>query len=157
MQGDPVRRHHAARQDTLAVALCVALIGPADVALAEGDGEGFANTERMNEAVSRVRRNDFDDAGGARCAQDIGQPLQTCAAWVARSGAGTAAVRVSFPNGFSRILKFSGGVFVSANATMSGVGTDIDWRREGDRLILRVEDQRYELEGAFVFGRMDDP
>lgn len=139
------------------MALCAALLCPADVALAEGDSEGLPNTERLIEVVARLRRNDFDDAGGARCAQDIGQPLQTCDAWVARSGAGTAAVRVSFPNGFSRVLKFSDGVFVSANATMSGVGTDIDWRREGDRLILRVDDQRYELEGAFVFGRMDDP
>lgn len=138
------------------MAICAALLGQAGGVLADSDGAGTLASERLNEAVARARRNEFDDAAAVLCAQDIGQPLEACDARVARGDAGTAAVRVDFPNGFSRILKFSDGGFVSANATMSGVGTDIDWQRDGDRLILRVDDQRYELDGAFVFGPMYD-
>ncbi|NNF92456.1 MAG: hypothetical protein HKM96_13790, partial [Boseongicola sp.] len=62
------------------------------------------------------------------------------------------AVVVTFPNGFARTLTFDGGDFVRGNATMSGVGTDTDWRLSDGTYFVRVDDQRYELPAALVFG-----
>ena len=45
------------------------------------------------------------------------------------------------------------GEFVSANATMSGSGSNTDRRIEGGLHVIRVDDQRYELPAAFVFGK----
>lgn len=59
---------------------------------------------------------------------------------------------VTFPNGFSRTLFFVGGEFASANATMSGSGSDTDQRIEDGLHLVRVDDQRYELPATFVFG-----
>ena len=96
-----------------------------------------------------------DIANGAHvpCAQERGQTMGECTASVTRGGDGEASVVVRFPNGFARTLRFEGGEFVSANATMSGSGSDIDWRRRGEWHLLRVDDQRYELRDDFLFGR----
>jgi hypothetical protein len=36
---------------------------------------------------------------------------------------------------------------------MSGVGTDTDWSMAAGVFIIRVDDQRFELPEALVFGR----
>lgn len=86
------------------------------------------------------------------CAQTPGQVMGACAATVAHGEDARTTVTVTFPNGFARVLFFEAGTFLRANPTMSGTGTDIDWRIEGDRLLLRVEGQRYELPAALVAG-----
>ncbi|MEM7635371.1 MAG: hypothetical protein AAF299_12470, partial [Pseudomonadota bacterium] len=58
---------------------------------------------------------------------------------------------VTFPNGFARNLYFVHGEFVRASATMSGVGTDMDWRLQNGRYFIRVDDQRYELPTTLIF------
>lgn len=65
-----------------------------------------------------------------------------------------ATVVVTFPNGFSRTLYFAHGAFISANPTISGAGTDTDWRIESPHHVIRVDDQRFELPGSLVFGEM---
>ena len=102
-------------------------------------------------ATDRARAGDFDTTGEVRCAQEIGQPLETCDAAVARAD-GSAAVVVTFPNGFARTLTFSNGTFLRGNATMSGVGTDTDWHHTDAVHRIRVDDQRFELPDALVFG-----
>lgn len=103
-------------------------------------------------AAQRAKQGDFDAADSVRCAQIRGQEMGTCSAEVARGGEGEATVLVTFANGFSRMLHFEEGAFTRANATMSGVGTDTDWRNEDDLLVIRVDDQRYELPVSLVFG-----
>ena len=98
----------------------------------------------------RVRKHDFDERGEIRCAQERGQALSTCTVGVARGGGGDATVVVTFPNGFARTLYFVHGEFTSANATMSGVGTDTDWQIDGGLHMIRVDDQRYELPQALI-------
>ncbi len=131
-----------------------------------GGARGFAPAERLlpaqgpdgttpmgpDDSKRRARKRDFDAKGEIPCAQERGQALGICGAAVARSGGGDATVVATFPNGFARRLYFVHGEFVSASATMSGVGTDTDWRLENGVHVIRVDDQRYELPDALVFG-----
>ncbi|WP_306146047.1 hypothetical protein [Roseibium sp. MMSF_3412] len=103
---------------------------------------------------SRVRagKRDFDAEAVISCAQEQGQALGKCNAAAARGVGGDATVVVTFQNGFARKLYFVHGEFVKASATMSGVGTDMDWRLENKIHHVRVDDQRFELPDRFVFG-----
>jgi hypothetical protein len=121
----------------LAVTITALLAGPAP-----------ADTSQAN---ARARAGDFDARGEVRCAQEAGQPLASCTAAVARSD-GSAAVVVRFANGFARVLTFSDRRFLRGSATMSGVGTDTDWTLSGGVYAIRVDDQRFELPEALVFG-----
>ena len=105
----------------------------------------------VSTAAERAKSGEFDATGEVRCAQEVGQSLGTCGAMVARAG-GSASVVVTFPNGFSRTLTFSDREFLRGNATMSGVGTDTDWRLSDGMYHVRVDDQRFELPETLVFG-----
>lgn len=99
---------------------------------------------------ARARKRDFDETANVPCAQERGQSLGQCTASVARSGGGDATVEVAFSNGFKRQLYFVHGEFLRASATMSGVGTDIDWRLEADLHLIRVDDQRFEIPNGLL-------
>ena len=100
----------------------------------------------------RAREGDFDATGDMPCAQIRGQPMGECAFAVARGGGGDATVAVTFSNGFTRLLFFRHGEFISGDATMSGTGRDTDWRVEDGRHFIRVDDQRYEISDTSIFG-----
>ena len=100
----------------------------------------------------RARKRDFDAKAEIACAQEQGQDLGKCKAAAARGGGGDAAVVVTFSNGFARSLYFVHGEFLKASATMSGVGTDMDWRLENDTYFVRVDDQRYEMPRDLIIG-----
>jgi len=106
----------------------------------------------LDDSKRRARNRDFDATGEIPCAQEQGQALGKCRVAVARSDGGDATAVVTFPNGFARGHYFVHGEFVAASATMSGVGTDTDWRLESGLHYIRVDDQRYELPDALVFG-----
>jgi len=103
------------------------------------------------EATERARAGSFDVRGEVACAQEVGQTMGTCTAAVARVGNSAAAVVVTFPNGFARTLIFEDRIFVRGNPTMSGVGTDTDWRVSDGTHLVRVDDQRFELPEGLVF------
>lgn len=105
----------------------------------------------VNDTEHRARKRDFDKKGKISCAQERGQAMSECGVAIARSEGGDATVVVTFPNGFARHLYFVHGEFVRASATMSGVGTDTDWRLENEQHYLHVDDQRYELSDALIF------
>lgn len=105
-----------------------------------------------DDSSRRARLGKFDATAQVACAQVRDQQMEECSAGAARSDGGDATVVVRFSNGFSRTLYFTHGAFISANATMSGVGTDTDWRVEEGLHILRVDDQRFELPDTLVFG-----
>ncbi|MEM9145539.1 MAG: hypothetical protein AAGC57_05015 [Pseudomonadota bacterium] len=131
-----------------------------------GGASGFVPADRLVPAMGpdgltprgpddskrRARKRKFDATGQVRCAQEQGQALGLCRASVARSGGGDATVVVRFSNGFARSLYFVHGTFLSASATMSGVGTDTNWSIEAGTHRIRADDQRYEVPEAFVLG-----
>lgn len=106
----------------------------------------------VDDSRRRARRRDFDAEATIPCAQERGQAPGRCRAAVARGDGGDATIAVTFPTGFTRLLYFVHGDFVAASATMSGTGTDTDWRLETGRHRIRVDDQRYELPDSLVFG-----
>ena len=111
---------------------------------------GFALAD-VAAATARAKSQDFDITATVPCAQERGQALDTCDAAVARVD-GSAAVVVTFYNGFARTLTFSNGAFLRGNATMSGVGTDTDWQLKDGVYHIRVDDQRFDIPEALVSG-----
>ncbi|MCG8694056.1 MAG: hypothetical protein MI806_22855, partial [Minwuiales bacterium] len=105
-----------------------------------------------DDSAFRAGRGEFGATGTLSCTQLRGQPMGRCTFGVARGTGGDATVVVTFSNGFKRTLFFAHGAFISADATMSGTGFDTDWRTDGDRHVIRVDDQRYVLPNAAVFG-----
>ena len=103
-------------------------------------------------SLLRARNGDFDASGHIPCAQVRGEPMGECRVDVARGGGGDATVVVTFSNGFKRMLSFIHGEFIRADTTMSGSGFDTDWHLDGRLHIIRVDDQRYELPDAVIFG-----
>jgi len=101
-------------------------------------------------ALKLARAGDFDTIFEVRCAQDAGQLPVVCRAAVARAD-DAAAVVVTFPNGFARTLTLADGKFLRGNPTMSGVGTDTEWRLTDGTYYIRVDDQRFELPARLVF------
>ena len=106
-----------------------------------------------DDSKARARRHNFDAEDKIPCAQEQGQTLGTCRAAVARSGGGDATVVVTFSNGFSRELYFTHGEFIRGSSTMSGVGTDTDWRADENVYSIRVDDQRFEVPVELVIGK----
>lgn len=118
------------------VVLCVGTIAAATP---------IASRDAAGEALDRASA-----VGPVRCAMERGGELDDCAADVERGDGGAVRVSVTFPNGFARTLLFEAGAFVRANPTMSGVGTDTDWRVEDGVHVIRVEDQSYEVPSALI-------
>ncbi|MEM8776814.1 MAG: hypothetical protein AAGF53_17405 [Pseudomonadota bacterium] len=106
----------------------------------------------IDDSKQRARKRAFDETGEIACAQNRGEKLGKCRISVARSGGGDATAIVTFSNSFTRELYFTLGDFVRANATMSGVGKDIDWMLRGETYVLRVDDQRFEIPASYILG-----
>jgi len=106
----------------------------------------------VDDSSTRARAGRFDAEATTPCAQERGQVMGKCTAGAARGTGGDATIVVSFANGFTRTLTFVHGEFVLASATMSGTGSDNDWREANGLYMIRVDDQRYELPAKLVFG-----
>ncbi len=104
---------------------------------------------------ARAKKGDFDAAATIACAQNQNEDLGVCAAKIARGIDGDASIVIKFANGFARTLYFHAGVFTRADATMSGVGTDTNWKTEEGVHYIRVDDQRFQIPVAFVAGESE--
>lgn len=124
----------------------------ASEALRPAQGPDGTTPMGLDDSARRARRGDFDAEGEIACAQNPGQAMGRCSVAIARGGGGDATVIATFANRFARRLSFANGAFIGADATMSGVGRDIAWRLEDGVHIIRVDDQRYALPNALVFG-----
>ncbi|WP_380057490.1 hypothetical protein ACFE33_04515 [Falsihalocynthiibacter sp. SS001] len=102
-------------------------------------------------AINRSKAGTVDAMADVQCAQEVGQSLGTCTAVCARVEE-SAVVTVTFQNGFRRQLMFSDETFLRGDATMSGVGTDTDWRLVDGIYQIRVDDQRFEIPETLVLG-----
>lgn len=105
----------------------------------------------MMTAAEAAKAESFDATAEIACAQEVGEELRACEAAVSRAD-GIVTVKVTFPNGFTRVLLFDDGVFLRGNPTMSGVGTDTDWTLSDGMYLIRVDDQQYRIPEALVLG-----
>lgn len=115
-------------------------------------GDAMLHLVASDDTDRRARRRDFDSEGTIACAQEQGQALGMCVIGVARDETGHATAAITFANNFTRRLRFEQGEFIRGNATMSGVGTDTDWRLEDGLYRIRVDDQRFEIPETLITG-----
>jgi len=106
----------------------------------------------MDDSSLRAGQGDFDASGQIPCAQYRGQPIRQCDFGVARAGGGDATVVVTLPDGFRRALFFTRGEFIGADASQAGGGFQTSARKEGDLFLIRVDEERYEIPEAIIFG-----
>ena len=106
----------------------------------------------VNDSAKRAKRKRFDVVSEIPCAQERGQALAPCPIGISRSDGGDATAAVTFPAGFTRLLFFMHGEFISAAATMSGAGRDTDWEQVDGVHKIRADDQRFEIPDALIFG-----
>ncbi|MEM6940654.1 MAG: hypothetical protein AAF943_06320 [Pseudomonadota bacterium] len=107
----------------------------------------------MNDSAKRAKRKRFDATAVIQCAQEAGEALGPCPVGVSRSDGGDVTAAVTFKTGFTRLLFFMHGEFISAAATMSGAGRDTDWQVVEDVHLIRADDQRFEIPNEVLFGQ----
>ncbi|TGQ71515.1 SH3 domain-containing protein [Mesorhizobium sp. M00.F.Ca.ET.186.01.1.1] len=83
------------------------------------------------------------------CAREVGQPMTHCAASVARKDADKVDITVTWPEGGTRVISFSGGLPSGSNAD-----GDFRYTREGSLSMIRVGiSERFEITDAVAFGK----
>ena len=82
--------------------------------------------------------------GSLPCSTALGMPTRDCSFTVTRQGTGNATVTISWPDGGSRAISFTGG----APAPREGLRTE----RRGDLTVINLGNERYEIPDAVVNG-----
>ncbi|WP_158540165.1 SH3 domain-containing protein [Rhodosalinus halophilus] len=118
------------------------------------DRTGWAEAAWLEPAESALRAGQgvFDATGLITCTQAASAPARDCAFGVARDGGGSATLVVIRPDGMRRALFFENGAFVSTDASQAGGGFDTEATRAGDTTIVRIDDERYEIPDAALYG-----
>jgi heat shock protein HslJ len=105
-----------------------------------------------SDSALRAGQSVFDAVGRVPYALGVGAPMTHCAMGVAREGGGSDTVVVGKPEGFERFLYFTDGAFVGPDTREAGGGFESAASREGDLFPIRVDDERYEIPEAGIFG-----
>lgn len=124
------------------------------VELPDGSASGWAELNYLEPADSALRAGQdiFDATGVVPCAKGAGAAMAQCVMGVARDGGGTATVIVRRRDGLERALFFRDGAFLSTDASQAGGGFDAAATHEEDMFLIRIDDERYEIVDAVVFG-----
>ena len=124
------------------------------VELPDGSLAGWAEAQYLEPAGSALRAGQeiFDATGMIPCAKGVGTPMRQCSFGVAREGNGTATVVVATAASLTRVLFFQDGAFLSTDASEAAGGFDTSVTREADLNFLRIDDERYEIPDALIFG-----
>lgn len=104
---------------------------------------GWVNGRYLREAGGAAP----EATGRVPCATVAGQPMQPCAFRVSRGTGGTASVWVTMPDGKERYIAFKEGTPVTSEA-----GLDVTFQKNADLYVIRINDERYEIPEAVVFG-----
>lgn len=124
------------------------------VELPDGSAGGWAEAQYLEPADSALRAGQgiFDATGLIPCAKGAGAPMGDCVFGVARDGEGSGTVMVDTPAGIRRALFFREGAFVSTDASEAAGGFDATARKEADLSFVRIDDERFEIPDAVLFG-----
>lgn len=115
---------------------------------------GWAAAEYLEPAGAALRAGQevFDAIGHLPCAQGAAADPAPCEFGVARDAGGSAAVVVIRPDGTRRALFFQDGGFLGADTSQADGYPATGARRDGDRTVVSVGDERYEVADAVVSG-----
>lgn len=131
-----------------------------------GGPVGYAAAEFLKPAISpngaaitgpddsalRAGQGYFDATGKISCAFHPGQPMTECTFGVARKGGGYATVIIERPDSRKRAIFFRMGIPIGADTSEADGYLDFSTTKEGDRHLIRVGDERYEIFDAVVLG-----
>lgn len=136
-----------------------------DVQQLGGGPRGYVAAEFLKPAVSpdgsvatgpddsalRAGQGKFDATGNIPCAQFIGQPMAQCEFGVARAGGGYATVVIKKADGLTRAIFFRMGKPIGADTSEADPGK-FSATREGDLILIRIGNERYEIPDAVLLG-----
>jgi hypothetical protein len=137
-----------------------------DVQPLGGGPRGYVAAEYLRPAISpdgsaamgpddsalRAGQGQFDATGPLPCALAAGQPMGQCEFGVARAGGGYATVVIRKPDGRTRAIYFRMGRAIGADTSEADGYRPFRASREGDLMLIRVGDERYEIPDAVIFG-----
>ncbi|MWD26253.1 hypothetical protein E0K89_002040 [Aquicoccus sp. SCR17] len=125
-----------------------------EVEMVDGSVRGWAERQYMEEADSALRSGQdiFDATGVVPCSKGAGAPMGQCIMGVARDGDGSATVKVTRGDGLQRALFFQDGAFFSTDSSQAGGGFDTSASQEDGLFQIRIDDERYEIPDAVIFG-----
>lgn len=125
-----------------------------EVAPLSGEPKGWALADFLEPASPALRAGQgaFDATGVVPCAKESSVPTGPCPLGVVRSASGSAVVVVRRHDGMERVLYFENGAFTGADTSQVGGGFDTSFSREADLSLIRIDDERYEIPDAFIFG-----
>ncbi len=115
-------------------------------------GWGQSQSLEASDSALRAGQGVFDATGVVPCANGKGAPMAQCAFGVARDGGGNATLAVTRSDGLVRALFFADGELFGADTSEADGGHEFSAAREGDLLMIRVNDERYEIPDAAIFG-----
>jgi hypothetical protein len=103
-------------------------------------------------ASMRAGQGKFDAHGQVPCAQGKGKPLGQCPVDIARDPGGTATVKITRPDGRSRIIFFEHGKALGADTSQADGYPEFKVQRKPDLFVIELGAERYEIPDAVVFG-----
>ena len=99
-----------------------------------------------------VPGTNFHATGELPCARTGGEPLRNCSFGVTRRGGGSATVTVFWPGGGNRVIRFERGEPVDFDWSQADGNKRLSYRKAGDRFLVRIGDEQFEIIEAIVFG-----
>jgi hypothetical protein len=98
-----------------------------------------------------VEGTKYNATGNIPCSMPSGQPVGSCPFGVIRKGNGNATVTVTKPDGRTRAIFFENGKAIGADISQADPG-DFGASRESDVTVIHIDNERYDIPDAVIFG-----
>ncbi len=112
---------------------------------------GTGNRTASPAGDAKVRGTNYHATGDIPCSMGGGQPAASCRFGVTREGNGSGMVTVTKPDGRTRTIFFKGGHATGYDENQADPGA-FRAGREGDRTIVHIGDERYDIPDAVILG-----
>lgn len=137
-----------------------------DVQKVEGGKRGYVKAEKLipaaasdgtvgygvDDSAERAGQGEFDATGKVPCALNVAQPMNQCDFGVARAGSGYATIVIKRPNLHDRIIFFTMGQYIFVSSSEASPVGEVSHEIKGDLHYIKVDDERYEIPDAVIFG-----
>lgn len=105
----------------------------------------------LHDQDARVPGTSYHATGQVPCMMQAGQPAGYCDFGVVREGNGSGMVTITKPDGRTRTIFFEVGNATGYDMSQADPG-EFRAEKEGDRYIILIGEERYEIPEAVIFG-----
>jgi hypothetical protein len=102
-----------------------------------------------------VPGTEFHATGQIPCARTVDQPMADCDFGVVRQGNGSGYIKVSWPDGGSRVIFFENGTPMSFDSSAADGEAEMTVGKDADLFKVRIGDERFEIPDLVIVG--DNP